>query len=118
LKGKIMAEAKRIIVGIACDIIDDNTGAPASFHTVSGVHLDLSNQYYTVTLDSYFNQKMYESGKRSMGSSQIQMDSPPPRGQDVIDWALQAIVAPSETPDDFTGAELVYRELPQEEAAA
>ena len=113
-----MAEAKRIIVGIACDIIDDNTGAPASFHTVSGVHLDLSNQYCTVTLDSYFNQKMYESGKRSMGSSQIQMDSPPPRGQDVIDWALQVIVAPSETPDDFTGAELVYRELPQEDAAA
>lgn len=49
-----MAEAKRIIVGIACDIIDDNTGAPASFHTVSGIHLNLSNQYYTVTLDSYF----------------------------------------------------------------
>ena len=113
-----MAEAKRIIVGIACDIIDDNTGAPASFHTVSGVHLDFANQYYTVTLDSYFSQKVYEGGKRSMGSSQIQMDSPPPRGQDVIDWALQAIVAPSETPTAFTGAQLVYRELPQENAAA
>lgn len=33
------AEAKRIAVGIACDIIDENTGAPAAFHTVSGVHL-------------------------------------------------------------------------------
>ena len=112
------SEVKKIAVGIACDIIDDNTGATASFHTVSGVYLDFANKYYTVTLDSYFNQKAYESGKRSMGSSQIQTDSPPPRGQDVIDWALQAIVAPSETPDDFTGAELVYRELPQEEAAA
>ena len=113
-----MAAAKRIIVGIACDIIDDNTGAPASFHTVSGVHLNLTNQYYKVTLDSYFSQHVYEGGKRSMGSTEIEIKSPPPRGQDVIDWALQAIVAPSETPTAFTGAELVYRELPQEDAAA
>lgn len=103
-----MAEAKRIIVGIACDIIDDNTGAPASFHTVSGVHLDFANQYYTVTLDSYFSQKVYEGGKRSMGSSQIQLDSPPPRGQDVIDWALQAVTASDAEGSPFAGAQLVY----------
>ena len=103
-----MAEAKRIIVGIACDIIDNNTGAPASFHTVSGVHLNLTNQYYKVTLDSYFSQQVYEGGKRSMGSTEFEIKSPPPRGQDVIDWALQAVTASDAEGSPFAGAQLVY----------
>ncbi|RPD83129.1 hypothetical protein EGK75_13480 [Neisseria weixii] len=107
-----MTTKQQTNIGMIADIEDVNTGVPASYHVVSGVHLDLTNRYYTVTVDSYFNQKLFEKGKKALGSVQFTLSEAPPRGVDVIDWALSALVdGDNPNPHQFTGAQLVKTEL-------
>ena len=107
-----MATKQQIIIGIAADVEDVNTGVPASFHVISGVHLDLTNKYYTATVDSYYSQDLYNKGKRYLGSVSFTLSEAPPRGVDIIDWALSSLVdSENPNPHQFTGAELVKANL-------
>ncbi|WP_373753338.1 hypothetical protein [Neisseria weixii] len=107
-----MTTKQKMNIGISAEVEDVNTGVPASFHVVSGVHLDLTNRYYTVTVDSYFNQGLFEKGKKALGSVSFTLSEAPPRGVDVIDWALSALVdSDNPNPHQFTGAELVKADL-------
>ncbi|RPD86262.1 hypothetical protein EGK75_09065 [Neisseria weixii] len=99
-------------IGISAKVEDVNTGVPATFHVVSGVHLDLANKYYTATVDSYYSKTLYDKGKRALGSVSFTLSEAPPRGVDVIDWALSALVdSDNPNPHQFTGAELVKADL-------
>lgn len=107
-----MATKQQMIIGISAEVEDVNTGVPASFHVISGIHLDLTNKYYTATVDSYYNQDLYEKGKRALGSVSFTLSEAPPRGVDVIDWALSSLVdGENPNPHQFTGAELVKSNL-------
>ncbi|MRN38619.1 hypothetical protein CRG49_000540 [Neisseria sp. N95_16] len=107
-----MTTKQQMIIGIKADVEDVNTGVPASFHIISGVHLDLTNKYYTATVDSYYNQDLYDKGKRALGSVSFSLSEDPPRGVDVIDWALTSLVdSDNPNPHQFTGAELVKADL-------
>lgn len=63
-----MTTKPQMAIGIASEVEDVNTGVPASFHVISGVYIDLTNKYYTATVDSYYNQDLYNKGKRALGS--------------------------------------------------
>lgn len=107
-----MTTKQQITIGMIAEVEDVNTGVPASFHVASGVHLDLTNHYYTVTVDSYFSQSLFEKGKKALGSVSFTLSEAPPRGVDVIDWALSALVdSDNPNPHQFTGAELVKADL-------
>ena len=99
-------------LGIACDIVNEDTGVPSAFHAVGAVYLDLANKYHTVTVQSYFNKKMFEKGKHPVGAGvQIAVEGTPPRGADIIDWVLRSVTAQTDNADNpFAGAQLVYAE--------
>lgn len=106
------------VIGLKVDIVDDNTGAPAGYHVISGLNIFVNSGYCDVTLSSYYNQNLQQAGKHAMGTVGITVHGIPPRGVDVFDWAYRSIVAPV-APDAvdaygsplqahvFTGAELV-----------
>lgn len=119
-----MAKAKQqIVLGIKHEIEDEQTDVTTEFHVVRHISLDLVNGYHVVTLDSYARQRTYDRGGRSVGSAQFSLNGKPPRGSDLLDWVYQSIVAT--VPDGavdaygqpqagnaFTGADLVYADLP------
>lgn len=124
-----MAKSKQqIVLGIKHEVLDEETDVSTEFHVVRHVSLDLANNYHVVSLDSYARQSTYERGGRSVGSIQFNLSGVVPRGVDVLDWAYKAIVAPvvdnavdaygqPQTGNKFTGAELVYADLPDVQAA-
>ena len=96
-------------LGIALDIEDETTGVPASFHTVGTLYLDFASGYHTVTIQSYFNKRVFDTGKQPVsGGTQISLTGQPPRGADVVDWVLQSVTASDAQGSPFAGAELVY----------
>lgn len=96
-------------LGIALDIEDETTGVPASFHTVGTLYLDFASGYHTVTIQSYFNKRVFDTGKQPVsGGTQISLTGQPPRGVDLIDWVLQSVTASDAQGSPFAGAELVY----------
>ena len=50
----------KFAVGINKEVDSDDLLAPASYHVVSGLHLDFRNNYYSVTLDSYFSKSYFD----------------------------------------------------------
>lgn len=120
-----MAKAKQqIILGINHEILDEQTDVSTNFHVVRHVSLDFANRYHVVSLDSYARQRTYERGGRAVGSVQFNLTGTPPRGSDMLDWVYRSIVAPVAegavdaygqplTGNGFTGAELVYADLPE-----
>ena len=96
-------------LGIALDIEDETTGVPASFHTVGTLYLDFASGYHTVTIQSYFNKRVFDTGKQPVsGGTQISLTGQPPRGADIVDWVLQSVTASDAQGSPFAGAELVY----------
>lgn len=111
---------KNMIIGIAVEIEDPNTGAPAAFHVLSDLHTSWKYARSTATVDSYASRKSYEMGKSPMGSQTVQLYGAPSDGQCSKLWAYRSIVAPIAEgsvddygnpilPHDFTGAELIEK---------
>ena len=124
-KEAIMAKAKQqIILGIEHEILDEETDVSTTFHVLRHLSIDVANNYHIVSLDSYARQRTYERGGRAVGSIQFNLTGQPPRGTDLFDWVYKAIVMPSAenaadvlgrpAPENsFTGATLVYADLPE-----
>ncbi|RRD91459.1 hypothetical protein [Conchiformibius steedae] len=106
------------IIGLQIDIVDETTGAPASYHVISDLTISMGGAYATATLASYYNRKLHDAGKHAMGTATVTLYGTPPRGEDALDWAYRSIaapIAPDATdiygnpllPHSFTGAVLV-----------
>ncbi|OSI06791.1 putative phage associated protein [Neisseria animaloris] len=120
-----MSKQNQIAVGIKHHIIDQDTGVPTQFHTVSMLAVDFDNGVHSVTVNHYFSQDLFDLGKKPFRASRYELYGTPPRGGDIVDWALKSIVAPISDgavdvygqplqANDFTGAELVYRDFPEQ----
>lgn len=110
----------QMVIGIAAEIVSEDTGVPAHFHTVSNVNIDYVNKMTFATVSSYYSEKLYENGKAAVGSLNTTLYDIPPRGVDVIDWVCRSLIAPVEegatdaygntiTPHALTGGTLVER---------
>lgn len=117
---KTTQELNQHVTAIKIQIEDGNTGAPASYHVINNLNINIGEGYpiTTLTIASYYSQKQQQAHKHPMMTTNMTLVGMPPRGADAFDWAYRSLVAPV-APDavdaygspvqahQFTGAELV-----------
>ena len=82
-----------LVLGIEKEVDDDTLSAPTSFHVASKFYLDYKGDgYYTVTIDSYFNQLAYQRGRAAIATVEYRIHETLQRGVDLITWALESLV--------------------------
>lgn len=111
------------IIGINLNIIDPLTDAEVNFHTITDVNFSIANKTTNLTIASYTHERTYIRGGKPAGDGKmITLYDVPPLGECFYKWAYQKLVAPIEpnttnvygqliTPNEFTGAALVEREV-------
>ena len=100
-----------LVLGIEKEVDDDTLAAPTSFHVASKFYLDYKGDgYYTVTIDSYFNQRAHQRGRAAIATVEYRIHETPPRGVDLITWALTSLVNAEPGSNPFTGGELILQD--------
>lgn len=100
-----------LVLGIEKEVDDETLAAPTSFHVASKFYLDYKGKgYYTVTIDSYFNQRAYQRGRAAIATVEYRIHETPQRGVDLITWALTSLVNAEPGSNPFTGGELILQD--------
>lgn len=93
--------------GLSATLVDGNTGATASFHSLSLVQFDLRNNTTMVIMASYVGESQFDAKKSPIFSNTFNLPSAPPADQDPREWAYgQLTVA---VPSGANAADPKYR---------
>lgn len=98
----------KVAVGINKQVDKDGYAAPSSFHHISALHVDYRNNYYSVTIDSYFNQSYCDNHRPPTCSASYQIHNPPEKGADINLWSLQSLIAAEGDSNPLSGGEIAY----------
>lgn len=86
---------------------DSQTGATASYHEITGLNIDFTNNQAAVIMSSYVSAKARSIGKNALSFSSFTLENLPAERETITyEWALNQLIQPvpeSFTPEDYTG---------------